>query len=814
VEVKLLRTRIFLCIVCLSLLFTGKASDAFAAPVAQINWADPAIIPGELVVVMEPGSRATALRVPEGAAVQRTSHALNMLNAIVMRVPEGREQEFAGAFQNMPGVLAAEPNYVVTADLVPNDALWTQQYGPAHIQAPAAWDLTTGSASVIVAVIDSGIDSGHPEFAGRLVPGYDFVEDDALPQDNCGHGTHVAGIIAAAGNNAEGIAGMAWNARIMPVRVLNQFCSGSTSDVAEAMVWAVEHGATVINLSLGSSTPSTLMENGSFYAYTHGAAIFAAAGNSGSTSVAYPAAYAWVTAVGATDQNDLRASYSNTGAALDLMAPGSSILSTTPLGGFYYHDLLGIPSEYGTLSGTSMAAAHASGAAALLASRPGYDTPDKIYQALTSTARNLDVPGRDNNTGYGLIQVYDALNFTPVIVPTPTPGLPLTSYDVQDSLKCGNLVTYHWRDAAAGGPANWLPVFGNNGYATMPLPFPFTFGDVIYNNVTVSANGYLTFGGTGGATENFIIPAIAQPNNFIAPFWDDLNPSAGGLMYQATFGAAPNREYVVEWNEVPISGLVGSALTFEVVLSEGSNNILFQYHTLTGSRSDGSFATIGVEYADGTAGREYSYNKAGAVQAGQAIRFAPYPTGGTPPSNACSAFTRPVDENGGFFDAPPFCVEIPAGALKHPATLQIQLLNSAPPIPSELVNLHHYADITLSYSPAPPLSLLPEVYVCYHYTAADVLLAGGHPENLRLAAYGSADGAWEVLPTTANTASGLITARATHLSIYGVVTYAAPSDLPVTGAPISEGAILAAAALLAILAMGAGWGLARRRRTA
>jgi thermitase len=809
-----MRYKFLLLITVISLFASAAPSLGVSArPLAKVDWSSDNIILGELIVGMKDSVSVTALRVPEGASIGRTSHELNALHAIVIQVQQGREQEYAGKFQNMPGVLFVEPNYVVTsADTIPNDLLWNQQYAPTHIQAPAAWDITTGSGGVTVAVIDSGIDSSHPEFAGRIVAGYDFVDHDAVPQDECGHGTHVSGIIAAAGNNAEGIAGMAWNVNILPVRVLNRFCSGSTADVAEAMVWAVERGARVINLSLGSPTASTLLENGSFYAYTHGAAIFAAAGNAGTAPVMYPAAYAWVMAIGATDQNDVRASYSNTGVALDLMAPGTAILSTTPRGDFYYRTFFGTTVEYGTLNGTSMAAAYATGAAALLASRPSYDTPDRIYEALTSTTLNLDVPGRDNNTGYGLIQVYDALNYTPVVVPTSTPGLPLTSYDIQDSLKCGNLVQFNWRDAM-GGSSSWLPVFGNDGYATVPLPFPFTFGDMTYNNVTVSANGYLTFGGVGSAKDNFIIPGIAQPNNFIAPFWDDLNPSAGGLMYQATFGTSPNREYVVEWAGVPRFGVTGSTLTLEVVLSETSNDILFQYQTLTGIGADGSSATIGVEYGNGSAGREYSYNKTGAVVQGQAIRFEPYSTGSTPPSNACSAFTRPVDNNGGFFNAPPFCVEIPEGALQHPSTLQIKNISSVPPFPSTLLDLHHYADITLSFSPAPPLSPMPEVYVCYYYTASDVLKAGGHPENLFLAAYDSTGRMWEVLPTTANTAQGLITALAPHLSLYGVVTYGAPSSLPVTGAPLSVDLLLIVAVVLGMLGIVLGWGLSHRKRT-
>ena len=699
-----------------------------------------------------------------------------------MRVPVGHERDYVQMFQNTPGIQIAEPNYVVNTEaIIPNDPFWNQQYGPAHIQAPDAWSITTGSSSVTLAIIDSGIDANHPEFAGRILPGYDFVDGDTTPQDTCGHGTHVAGIAAATGNNGIGIAGMAWNVGIMPVRVLDGYCSGSTVDVAEALVWAVERGARVINMSLGTTAPSTLLEDGTYYAYTHGAAIFAAAGNSGMSPVVYPAAYPWVMAIGATDENDQRASYSNTGAGLDLMAPGSNIYSTTPLGNFYYHYLDGTTSQYGTLSGTSMSTAFASGAAALLASLPRFNTPDKIYQALTSTARDLGInPGRNDTTGYGLIQVANALNFSPTIVPTPTPLPPVTSYSILNSRSCANLVKYNWLDATTG---SFLPVFGNDGYATVSLPFNFTFGDQTYDNVTVSANGYLTFGGDGSIRDNFIIPSIGQPNNFIAPFWSGLTPSVGGILYQKTLGAAPNRQYVVEWWQVSRTGYSSedSNLTFEVSLFEGSNQILAQYNTMKGPGADGSSATIGVEYADGTVGQEYSYDQAGAVTAGQALLFMPFATGDTPPSNNCSAYTRSVDTSGGFFDSSPFCVEIPAGTLQHPATLQIQNLTQAPGLPTGYFSLNHYADISLSFSPPAPLSPMPEVYVCYHYTSSDVLHAGGHPENLFLAAYGSTSHAWEILPTVADQAQGLLTALAPHLSIYGVVTTAPPAKLPVTG---------------------------------
>ncbi|HEY3312819.1 MAG TPA: S8 family serine peptidase [Anaerolineales bacterium] len=771
----------------------------FSLPIAGATARAPSrpglaeIIPGEVVLAMRPQSSLQSLSLPEGVSVSHTSRELSLLNSLVMRVPAGQETAFAGRLNKLPGVLFAEPNYRVQAALIPDDPKWAQQYGPAHLKAPAAWDVTTGSAAVIVAIVDSGIDSAHPEFAGRLLPGVDFVDSDNTPQDLCGHGTHVAGILAARGNNQVGIAGIAWQTSLLPVRVLDGYCNGSTASVAEGLVWAAERGARVINLSLGTPVPSTLLENGSYYAYTHGAALFAAAGNSGTSPVVYPAAYPWVMAVGATDQSDARAGYSNTGAALDLMAPGSKILSTTPLGSFYYKTAQGVPSEYGVLSGTSMATAHASGAAALLASLPAFDTPDKIYQALTLTSLDLDVPGRDDRTGYGLIQIDAALAFNPHITPTPPPPTPATTYALLNNTGCGNLVQYKWRDAASAGFSNYLPVFGNDGFATVSMPFTFTFGNVAYANLTVSANGYLTFGGDGSLSDNFIIPSIAQPNNFIAPFWDDLNPSAGGVIAQATLGTAPNREFVIEWNRIPRFSVPNSALTFEVVLFEGTGQILLQYKDLSGAGSDGSSATIGVEFAAGRDGTEFSYNKPGAVTPGTALLLVPYPTGTASPAEGCSAFTRNVGTGGGFFEAPPFCVSIPQNALQHPAVLQIRLLNSAPALPAGYLDLHHFADVNLAFSPAPPLGLFPEIYICYHYTNSDVLAAGGHPENLLIAAYDHQAGRWDLLPTTADLANGLIMARIQHFSYFGVTTLAAPnsrlsssnSRQPVTGAPFA-----------------------------
>lgn len=295
-------------------------------------------IPGELIIGLEAGHSVSALALPSEARPLKETPTLRKLNAAIVQVPQGKEEAYLRQLRSLPGVRFVERNGIVRADLIPNDPLWSSQYGPSHVQAPTAWDTTTGSPAVILAIVDSGIDPNHPEFAGRILPGYDFVEDDPLPQDECGHGTHVAGIAAASGNNSEGIAGIAWNVKILPIRVLGADCSGTFVSVAEGIISAVERGARVLNLSIGSASNSRLLQEATFYAYTHGAALIAAAGNTNS-SVVYPAKYEWVLAIGATDNTDTRTSFSNYGPELDLMAPGKDILSTFPTyNDFLYHD--------------------------------------------------------------------------------------------------------------------------------------------------------------------------------------------------------------------------------------------------------------------------------------------------------------------------------------------------------------------------------------------------------------------------------------------------------------------------------------------
>lgn len=759
---------------------------------------------GELIVGLEEGFNPKDLVLPDKVSLQVVGEGLHTLNAAVVNVPRGQEQEYRQKLLQIPGVLYCEPNYRLRALAIPGDPLWGPsgytpdgQWGLARIHAPAAWDITSGSSNVILSVIDSGVDANHPEFANRLLPGHDFVEKDDTPQDLCGHGTHVTGIIAANANNSEGIAGVDWNAKILPVRALGADCYGSIDDIAEALIWSVDQGARVINLSVGLfGSTSRLLEYATYYAYEHGAAVFAAAGNDGMQGVYYPAAYPWVMAVGFTDKSDQRASLSTYGAQLDLMAPGIDILSTTPTrAGFYYQSLYGASTNYSLLSGSSMSTAFASGAAALLAGQPQFDTPAKIYEALTTGALDIGPPGRpDIQTGYGLIQIDAALAHTPSPSPPPAPP-PVVEYEFLSSTRCQN-VSYSW-ETIPHNSTTFLPVFANNNSTARSLGFTFNFGGAGYTQAVISTNGYLAFDGIGeGAfnyqATNFLIPVsnaggVYGSDVFLAPFWDALQmPTLSGFtrgVFATTLGSAPNRRFVVEWNQMGLqSAPASTSLTFQVVLFEGSNQILYQYASLSGLGSDGSSATIGLEYNGGHSGLQFSYNEIGAARPGQAIRFYPQTPGAPRTVPGCQATTTAAG-SGGTFTFQPFCLEIPAGLLpaSPPTTLRISSFVSFPPTTQQSYRpLGRFAEITLDPTPRPPL--VPPPTICYYYTAQDLLQAGGSPNNLFFAVFDSQTRLWEKLPTDVDATNGRLTALVPHFSIFGIFTHPEPASLPVTGA--------------------------------
>ncbi len=364
-------------------------------------------VPGDVLVKFKPalGQRgAQDLLAAQGLQVAGAIQAIGVLK---LAVKPGRELDTVAALVRNPNVLYAEPNYIAHAvDITPDDTYfnppYSYQWGLNKIQAPAAWDITTGSSDIVIAVVDTGIDLNHPDLScpGKLTPGWDFVNQDAMPDDDhrskgFGHGSHVAGIAAACTNNSTGVAGVAWGARLMPVKSLDDRGDGTYEDVALGITYAVDQGAHIINLSLGGASGSGTLADAVRYASDHGRLVVAATGNN-SGSVMYPAAYPEAMAVAATTSFDQRAWFSNHGPETDIAAPGVSIYST-------------VIDDYGYKDGTSMATPFVAGLAALVWSASPNMTHQQLRDLIQSTADDLGVAGWDEYYGHGRINAWRAL---------------------------------------------------------------------------------------------------------------------------------------------------------------------------------------------------------------------------------------------------------------------------------------------------------------------------------------------------------------------------------------------------------------------
>jgi thermitase len=332
--------------------------------------------------------------------------------ALVVELSLSMVSAFTRDLQALNLIRYVEPDIKVRVDFVPNDPYWNLQWGPQKIQADWAWNTTLGNQSVLVAVVDTGIDYNHPDLSKNYVPlGYNWVDNNSYPLDDFGHGTHVAGIIAASINNSLGIAGLA-QVRIMAEKSLDANGSGYDEWIAEGILHAAQRGAKIIGMSFGGPSDSQLVHDAIKAAYDNGSLLIAAAGNSNSNAKFYPAAYEEVVSVAATDQNDNKASFSNWGTWIELAAPGVSIYSTTPT----YHVTLnnyGIGMNYDYMSGTSMACPHVSGVAALVWSLHPAATRDWVRLWLRYTADDLGVPGFDMYYGYGRINALKAVTESP-----------------------------------------------------------------------------------------------------------------------------------------------------------------------------------------------------------------------------------------------------------------------------------------------------------------------------------------------------------------------------------------------------------------
>jgi len=321
--------------------------------------------------------------------------------AVVVDIPEVSAFTFAEIMRKSGLSTYIEPNLRFQASFVPNDPYWPQQWSPVKIGADYAWNTTRGDPSILVAVIDTGVDWKHPDLVSNYVAlGYDWVNNDTDPMDDHGHGTHCAGIIAASLNNGLGIAGLA-QVHIMAEKGLDAWGSGTEDDLAKAIIHTVDQGADIISCSWSSYFPSELIHEAIKYAYERGVIVVAAAGNDKTKRRSYPAAYDEVIAVSATNQYDNPATFTNLGDWIELAAPGVDIYSTV------------CNNSYSQKSGTSMSSPHVAAVAALAWSKFQNAARDWVRLWLRYTSDDLGDEGFDNYYGYGRTNARRAVEEAP-----------------------------------------------------------------------------------------------------------------------------------------------------------------------------------------------------------------------------------------------------------------------------------------------------------------------------------------------------------------------------------------------------------------
>ena len=538
-----------------------------------------------------------------------------------------------------------EFDYIKTVNLTPNDEYYSNQWAHENngqavssngnnvgtldcdTDTNQAWDITTGDDDIIIAILDTGV-SEHVEFNGRLLEGYDFINNDTDAYDDNGHGTACAGIAAAKGNNLEGISGVCWDCLILPVKVLSFDGYGQDTEIADGVQWSADNGADVISMSLGGGGYVSYFDNAISYAHSIGTVVLAASGNDNAGTVSYPSGYDDCISVGALSPCNERKSTnscdgenywgSNYGNGLNFLAPGVRIHTTTNSGGYT-----------STFNGTSSACPHAAGIAGLIFSADQTLSSDAVKFIMEESADDLGAEGYDIQTGHGRINAFNALA---LIVSGPV--IELSESELQLNMNTNQIATdnitiyntgemdlqysidaygYQVGNSDINQNYSWVDIsdnyemitFEHNDYASNDIvyfDFEFPFYGNLYSSLIVNPNGWIGFDNDNTEWYNTALPNVDAPLNAIMPFWDDLNPNnlgntsdmSGDVKYQS------NNNSVIIWYD-NVRHWVGSGefdgiYDFQVVLWP-DGNIDFNYRYMNG---DVNSATIGIQDASGT----------------------------------------------------------------------------------------------------------------------------------------------------------------------------------------------------------------------
>ncbi len=481
-----------------------------------------------------------------------------------IKVPPNALERVQAALSRNPHFNFVEYNFIGGATATPNDSYFPSQWHLPRISAPSGWDINSGSESLIIAIIDSGVDPTHPDLSDKLLPGYNFLSGNTDTHDVLGHGTAVAGAAAAISNNSTGVAGVAWANPIMPLVVLNSSNYASYYDIAQAITYAADHGAKIMNISIAGANSSSALQNAADYAWNKGAIIFASAANYSTSTPYYPAACNNVVAVSATDSNDTLASFSNYGNWVDITAPGVSIYTTSNGGG------------YDARSGTSFSSPVAAGVGALIMSANPSLGNAQVVDILLKNSDDLGASGFDPYFGYGRVNVYRSLQAAISSSPVGDTAAPIVNIvsPANNSLITGTVTITASANDDVGVSKVELYVDGILYGADSSQPYNFSW------DTTKSPNGphnleAVAYDRAGNAGEsNLLLVYVDNPLDTTPPMVSIDSPQDGSYVTRkVAIGVKASDNMKVGRIELYIDGVLKSAVSSSSSLVYNWNSI-------------------------------------------------------------------------------------------------------------------------------------------------------------------------------------------------------------------------------------------------